>query len=143
MKTKQSNRIITKYPDLQEASDWIQEMMELDKSHLTIDEIIALEMELARTGSMIAAEEAKTAETRAIERKEAKERMACEGEHQQRLLRKRIIEYVRKKAKESITKEVKDCVKRVLALKMLNLEQVATTFNLPIQKVQELAEEVA
>jgi len=117
-----------KSPELLDTAEWIEAMMKIDKSNMTIDEVIGLEMTLAREGSMLAVEETKTLETRLKEIKEAKERVDFELKEVQKIRERQILEKPAKK---------------LLALNILNHEQVANIFELPIERVGQLAKELS
>lgn len=128
--------------------EWIEAMIkELDKRNMTPDQLIAIEMALAREGSMLAAEEEKIKKVRAEERKKTKKRLEFERKQAQLILVKEKELAKEKLAKEKelaqqqLIKEKEASARKLLLLNTMTYEQIALIISLPIKYIEELANE--
>lgn len=155
MKFTETATINEEIPKSLGTAEWIEAMIkELDKRNMTQEQLIALEMSLAREGSMLAVEEAKIEEARKEERKKAKKRLDFERKktekkvqkiaEEKKLAEQKLIEE-KELAAQKLAEEKKlaaqklaESAKQLFLLKTLSDQQIATILDLPIKKVQQL-----
>lgn len=156
MKFTETATINEEIPKSLDTAEWIEAMIkELDKRNMSQDQLIALEMSLAREGSMLAVEEAKIEKVRIEERQKAKKRIDFERQKakikldEEKQLAKQKLEKEKQLANQKIEKEklaakqltqqkLEESAKQLFLLKTLNNQQISTVLDLPIKKIQQL-----
>lgn len=130
MKFTETATINQEIPKSLDTAEWIEAMIkELDKRNMSQDQLIALEMSLAREGSMLAVEEAKIERVRIEERQKAKKRIDFERKKAENKL---------EKEKQLVQQKLKESANQLFLLKTLSNQQIATILDLPIKKIQQL-----
>ena len=125
-------------PELPDTAEWIGAMIKLDKSNMTADEVFALEMTLAREGSMLAIEEAKIEKFRTMSEKEMQQEIRLLQEKRANIQEE--IRFVREQRIKIQSQE--KSAKNLLALKIMSDKQIALVLEIPLKKIKQLKKEL-